>query len=540
MRLRSALEPLRVRFPRRLRYEPWSVLVPLVVLQWLVAAHVARYATHNGWLYFHDHADTWSFTAAWALAHGHVADASVSYGLPLLYAPVAWITGPSLLDALHVLVPVQVGLLVPLGALGAFALGGRAGGRVIGYASAVVWALAPLASISYFAQHSFWVDRILPAIAGLTATAYLPGTLAVLLAGVFALRALDERQLVDAACAGVAAGTAIAIKPTNVLFLAAPVVAFAITRRWRELGAFAAALLPCLVTYIVWREHSVGHIGSWTDALLLPNPIEITRNHFDINIGYYLQQVSWSARVLEWVAVAGFVGLLKRSPVKALFFGTWLGMYVLAEGASSRTQADGLIFWHLLMPAFPAYCVLLASVPLLWPRAEKHLTDPYPYRPRRIVPLTVVAALAVVAAIVPLVAVAASPSLKGLDTVVELQSREIVPVDRSLHVTVRVKLGRTMLSWKAPDLPATPTYEIYRAHGAHDLACRHGSGATRCVLASRRIATTKRTAFEEVPAGTKVTYRVAVIANELGAPATGVAVAISPPARARPGAALID
>jgi hypothetical protein len=535
MRLRSAFGHLRARVPRRLRWEPWSVLVPLVVLQWLVVAHVARYATHNGWLYHHDRTATWGFTAAWAFGHGHVPDASVAYGFPLLYAPVTWFTGPDLVAALHVILPLQVVVLVPLGVLGAFALGARTGGRLIGYASAFAWAIGPLASIPYFEQHTFWVDRILPAIVGLTETPYLPGTLAVLLAGVFILRALDERQLVDAACAGVAAGTAIAIKPTNVLFLAAPVVAFAVARRWRELGAFAAALLPCLLTYVLWRERSVGHIGSWSEALLLPEPLRITRYNFDVNIGHYLQAVSWSARVLEWVAVAGFVALLKRSPVKALFFGTWLGMYVLAEGASGRTQADDLVFWHLLMPAFPAYCVLLASLPLLWPRSEKHLADPFPYRARRVVPVTAVAGLTLVAALVPLAAVAATPSLEKIDVAVELQTREIVPVDKALRVNAHVEDGRVILSWKPPDLPATAIYEVYRARGTHDLACTSGAGATRCALASRRVGTTKETTFDEVPpSSSDYTYRVAVVANDVDTAALGSAVAISPPVHVTP------
>jgi hypothetical protein len=535
MRLRKALEHLRSRIPASLRWEPWSVLVPLIVLQWLVVAHVARHATHNGWLYHHDRSDTWGFTAAWALGNGHVVNGPVSFGLPMLYAPITWVTGPNLVAALHVLLPLQVGILVPLGVLAAYALGARVGGRLIGYLSAFVWAIGPLVSISYFTTHHFWVDRILPPIVGLTATPYLPGMLAVLVAGVFVLRALDERQIVDAACAGVAAGTAIAFKPANVLFLAAPVVAFALARRWRELGAFAAALLPCVLTYFAWRVHSVGHVGSWSEALLLPDPVKLTRHNFDVNIGFYLQDASWSARVLEWAAVAGLVAIFKRSPLKAVFVGTWLAVYVLAEGASVRAQADDVVFWHLLMPAFPAYCVLLASLPLLWPRAHRRLVDPYPYRPRRLVPVTAAVALAVAAAAVPLVAAAAARSLEKPGTVVDLPTREIVGVDTALRANARAEGGRVILTWTARDLPTTPTYAIFRAHGTHDLACTHGRGATRCTLASKRIATTRHATFDELPPAAKdYTYRVAVLANDLGSAAPGSAVAISPPVHVSP------
>ena len=40
MRLRSAGETLRAHVPRRVPWEPWSVLVPLIVAQWLVVALV--------------------------------------------------------------------------------------------------------------------------------------------------------------------------------------------------------------------------------------------------------------------------------------------------------------------------------------------------------------------------------------------------------------------------------------------------------------------------------------------------------------------
>lgn len=518
MRLRSAGATLRARLPQRLPWEPWSVVVPLILVQWLVVADIAHRAKHNGWLFHHDGTDTWAFTAAWVFGRGHVLRASVGYGLPLLYAPVTWITGSNLVAALHVILPLQVLVLLPLGVLGAFALGARSGGRVVGYASAFIWTIGPLASISYFAQHTFWVDRILPAIVGLTETGYLPATLALLLAGVFILRALDERQLVDAACAGVAAGIAIAIKPSNVLFLAAPLVAFAAARRARELGAFAAALLPCLGTYVIWRERSAGHIGSLSEALLLPAGVHLSRYHLDVNIGHYLQEVSWSMRVLEWVAVAGFVGLLKRSPVKALFFATWLGAYVLAEGTTRLTQADGVVFWHLLMPAFPAYCVLLASLPLLWPRADRRLADPFPYRPRRVVPATVLAGLALVAALVPLAAVAAVPTLTAPDTVYGLATRELVPVDRALLPVARVEQGRVLLSWKAQHLPATVFYSVYRSAGPN---------------LGRRLTVTRRTAFSEVPPRGTFTYRVAVVASELATPTSGPTVSISPPVTVR-------
>src|SRR5207249_2656519 len=180
--------------------------------------------------------------------------------------------------------------------------------------------------------------------------------LVLVAAAVLVLRSLDERRLADAAAAGLFAGFAIGVQPSNVLFLPAVLVAFGAARRPRELGAFAVGLLPAVATLLVWSARGTGRV-SW----LLPHH-HFTWALFKLN-WYFLLPTSWSPRVLEWGALAGFVALLKRSPAKALFFAVWLGAYALAEGASPGLRAEQPPFFHLLIPALPAYAVLLASLP---------------------------------------------------------------------------------------------------------------------------------------------------------------------------------
>ena len=85
-----------------------------------------------------------------------------------------------------------------------------------------------------------------------------------------------------------------------------------------------------------------------------PSPTDLTW-HDNLRVQFIqLQTASWSPRVLEWIAVAGFVALLKRSPVKALFLGTWLVAYVLLASAYRTHYGDSIAFWHVWMPAFPA------------------------------------------------------------------------------------------------------------------------------------------------------------------------------------------
>jgi hypothetical protein len=530
MRLRSAGETLRAHLPQRLRWEPWSVLVPLVLLQWLVVAYIAHRATHNGWLYYHNPSATRVYTTAWILGGGHLPLPYVGYGLPLLLAPVTWIAGANGLAALHIILAVQVLLLLPLAVVGMYVLGARSGGRLLGYASAAVWTLMPLASLHYFPGRN-WIDQTLPTTLGLTELQYFPSLLAVALAAVLVLRTLDEPRLVSAAAAGVAAGLAVAIEPTNVVFLAAPLVAFAAARRLRELGAFVAALAPCLLAYLLWRERGGGHIGTLSQLLLLPGP---TRYHFSWSYTLHvrfiqLQTTSWSPRLLEWIALAGVVALLKRSPVRALFFGTWVLAYILLGGGFRAYDGDNVAFWHVWMPAFPAFCVLLASLPLLWPGGDRRFALPFPYRPRVLVPL---AAPALLGIILPLVVVAALPVLHSAHVAAEVRTtHEVVPLDRGPRATAAVSNGRVSLSWTTVGAPTHVTYTVYRT--PVPVHCSDPRGATRCVFEMARLATTSGTTFSERPPKGVFSYRIALTANYLQNKRPGSTILIGPPVTVR-------
>jgi hypothetical protein len=531
MRLRKALEQLRSRVPASLRWEPWSVLVPLIVLQWLVVVHVARHATHNGWLYHHDRSAAVIYAAARSIGHGSLPAAESGHGLPILLAPITWFAGPSFPEALHVLIPLQILVLLPLGALGAFALGARAGGRLVGYVSAAIWAVGPLASLTLF-NGPRWLDQTLPTILGLTELVYLPSMLAVLAAAVLVLRALDERRLVDAAAAGVVAGFAIALEPTNAFFLGAPILAFAAGRRWRDLALFLAALAPCLLTYLLWRERGIGHVGSLSEALLLPKTIFTWSYNLQIKF-LQMQTSTWSPRLLEWVALAGFVGLLRRSPLKAVFFGAWFGGYVALAGSSRENVADGIAFWHWWLPAFPAFSVLAASLPFLWPRFAKRHASRWPYRPRHVVPTAAVAALAALAVVVPFAVVAFEPPDRRMDTSIVLPSGSVVPIVHSLRVEARVENGRVRLAWQPAKLPAKVSYAVYAGRDS-DVRCTTKSGATRCALTSPLLARTRRTTISTGQQKGLFSYRVGVVVNEQSNAAAGSAVAISPPVHVSP------
>jgi hypothetical protein len=215
--------------------------------------------------------------------------------------------------------------------------------------------------------------------------------------------------------------------------------------------------------------------------------------------------------------------------VKSLFFGTWIAAYVLLAGQYRAPAGDGLALWHVWMPAFPAYCMLMASLPLLWPGADRRLAVPYPYRPRRLVP---VAVPALVAAIVPLAAVAALPVLQSTHVAAEVKAtHEFVPLDRGSRARARVAAGRVTLTWNTVSAPATVTYTVYRSPGS--VRCSDRRGATRCVLEMSRLATTHSSTFSERPPKGVYTYRVALTANSLRNKLPGSTILIGLPVTVR-------
>ena len=96
------------------RHEPWIVLAPLVVVQWIVLAAFALTVQRNGWLFYQGGDQTWFYTSAWELSHGRVPETLVGYLWPFALAPLAFVAGPNFLDGLPAIVPVQVLELAPL------------------------------------------------------------------------------------------------------------------------------------------------------------------------------------------------------------------------------------------------------------------------------------------------------------------------------------------------------------------------------------------------------------------------------------------
>jgi hypothetical protein len=78
-----------------------------------------------------------------------------------------------------------------------------------------------------------------------------------------------------------------------------------------------------------------------------------------------LHENGWSVTFIEWLPVAGVIGLARKDPWLAVGTAGWLVLFVLR---AAHRPFDGAAFWVALAPAVPAAALLLAAIALLVPR----------------------------------------------------------------------------------------------------------------------------------------------------------------------------
>ena len=118
-----------------------------------------------------------------------------------------------------------------------------------------------------------------------------------------------------------------------------------------------------------------------------------------------LREFTWSARVLQFLPLAGALAVARRSIAASGLLLGWLLGYVVVKSAADVATVESGSYWRLIMPALPAFVLLSASVPLLVPtfldRMGPRLAPLPGRRPGRRSTIAVVAFLAVV----PIVAI---------------------------------------------------------------------------------------------------------------------------------------
>ncbi len=358
--------------------------------------------------------------------------------------------------------------------------------------------------------------------------------------------------------AGTFAGVALALKPANALFLGGPLVALALARRWAHLPLFVASLAPALLALTIWKSQGLGEVPLFAQseatrlAAGLGDPVMVSATSWldrtvrlDLDTWREnmsnLREFTWSARVLQFLPLAGAIAVARRSVPAAGLFLTWLLGYVVVKGAADVATVESGSFWRLIMPALPAFVLLAAAVPLLVPtfvdRMGPRLAPDPGRRPGLYPTVGVVGFLAVVPLAVLLLAsqfrVQENPVGPGY-VIPELVVDEIgVPVDPDVvSLTVRRVGDANVLRWTDSTTRARTFYRVYRSspsRGFSDMVCE-ARGSDRCDLRAETLVTTRDHTFVDRDPPPDAIYRVGVAANWLDDDTRGDVFAISPPA----------
>ena len=300
-----------------------------------------------------------------------------------------------------------------------YELAGRIAGRAFGLLAATVWVVLPYAVIPLWRgdYHERYIEQFLPGALGLTGLADYQSMVLLLVGSVLFLRALQLRTPLEAVAAGLVVGFAIGMKPSNGLFVAAPIVAALVARNLRPLLPFALAIVPALLTLAVWKQRGFGSLPAFAAeetrlALGVVAGVPVVDRYVDLDWGHLhenfdnLREYFWSARLLQWAPIAGTFAVARRSPVLGALLATWFGVFLVVKGTTVLSTVSSGSFFRFLMPAFPAYFLLGVSLLLLVPTLGRRLAARWPATAPRPVGRRLVIVLGV--------CLAARPARRGL------------------------------------------------------------------------------------------------------------------------------
>jgi hypothetical protein len=193
--------------------------------------------------------------------------------------------------------------------------------------------------------------EVLPTAFGLSGRAGLAAACLVLLSAWLVLARTPAPAWAAAALSGAAAGGAALASPRAWPVLAAPALAALAARRPRAAAAALGTAAAGLVLLALFRH--VPHVplgwhrmGVTTDSI---------------------REFAWSRRVLEYLPLAGLVGLARRSAPAGVFFGVALLALVIFPLARPLDLTGYLL---AIVPGLPVYWLLAASLPGLVPHAR--------------------------------------------------------------------------------------------------------------------------------------------------------------------------
>lgn len=339
-------------------------LAAAILLQWISTLAVALRADRDGWRFEQGNDAFAAVQGAFRLVDGELPREGTALLWPILLSPLASIAD-TVDGVLAGAVLLNMIVLGPVALVAAYWLAARIGGRLLGRATIVLWLLGPwlLFAVALQPYDGTVRDRVLPLVLGLTAEPSYPAAVALICAAALVAHSLGRQALGLVALAGLSAGAAVAIEPSSLLFVAAGAAAYVTAARLRESAIFALTAAPAVVALALWE----GVAG--TDALSFG---PVVWEQFSANMAG-LREYFWSQRFLQWLPLAGTVAVARRSiPLATLLGGSVLAL-ALVEGSGPSAGIDGGGMFRALLPALPAYVVLVAAVPLLVPTLARRL-----------------------------------------------------------------------------------------------------------------------------------------------------------------------
>jgi len=415
----------------------------------------------------------------------------------------------------------------------------------------------PLIGIKYtdLGFHQIYTEVTLPQSYGLTAMADFPSMVGVIVSVYFVFRVVDRMDWIDAVAAGLAAGMAIAIKPSSAAFLLGPILGLLWRRRFLGLVYAGLGIAPAVLALALWKYRGLGDIPLFHssaaqrlalgagDRVVAFNPlhryVSFDWHQLETNL-LGIKEHFWSMRVIEWLCLAGLVGLGKRSFTAALVIGGWFFAFVVTKGTYDQAGVLGGSLFRIMIPAFPAFLILLASLVYLWPRGRKGKWPSPPTLPTRLRPrarLGLLGASIVVFALSPLVVIAAATPIHGPNPKAYEADILIRPVDAALRLSATRIGSGVLLRWE-PTQPsaAKVIYRIWRSgapNGGAKCVPVAAHASENCTITMDDDGAHPGRGWVDRPGPGKWTYRLALQANWLNSPIQGDVFSIGPPVTVR-------
>jgi hypothetical protein len=523
MRLRSAAPSA----ARLARARPAPLLAALILVQLGVVAWLALRTPHNGWVWYSGGDATEYWTPQWAIAHGLIPQAYVGWGLPIFYAWIPLVAGPSLLNGLPVVVLFNVLVLGPLALVLLWALADRLFGRIYAWAAAALWVTGPLLALAAFtAGYRPRLEQyfLVPQWAGLTDMSDFPSLVVVLAAAYATVRAVQNGRFGSALGAGVLGGILIGLKPGNGFFVVAAAVLLVASQRPRLALGWAAGVTPGIATLAIWKARGLGTLPILSSyapvreasppALGLSTNRYISLDWHHLSIEWHeLADVFWDVRLLQFLIVAGILGALRRDARNGLFLAVWFAGFCIVKGMSSQADVSTTSYFRLTMPGLAAFALLVPAIGFLWPgtRSPRSVAPP---EPLHVGPRSLLAVLGAAAALLPLVVVLVLHPASTVRFARLINANTESPISAALTPHVTASAGTVTVSWR-PTRHAGSTqvsYAVIRTMGNNGCALP-AKGARECFLTAPVLGSTTKTTFTDRPGHGRFWYRVAAVAD---------------------------